>query len=154
MINNETPYRYYNGSASANTQYLAFTINTTEKSTSVSSDRSTNFLKVVVAYTSGSGASGKTLFATLHLCISAFNTGSPYHVFYPEGDVDAFIFPLGAGVNDSKYSDLKYPDDANYYNYFDIYFSVESGGNVGVNISTPNANGKLLVECTQIYFKI
>ena len=153
MTNNEIPYRYYNDSAVANNPYLAFTINTTEKSTTTTSDRSTNFLKVDVSYASGTTSTGKTLSATLHLCINAFNTGSPYHVFYPEGITDAFVFPIG-GSNNAKYSDLQYPDDGNYYNYFEIYFSIESSGNIGVNITTPNVNGKLLVECTQIFFKI
>lgn len=156
MVLNEIPFRYYNAGVSANTAYLVHTINTTEKSTSISSDRSTNFLKIDVTFISGTGASVKTLSATLHLCISAFNPGSTYFNYFPIGPLVDYEFPIGdsGGTKDQKYTDLKYPDEANFRNYFMISFSVESGADIGVYINTPNVNGKLLVETTQIFFKV
>lgn len=157
MENNEVPYRYYNNSASAGSSYLAHVINTTQAAAALSEDRSTNFLRVDVTFISGTGATGKTLSATLHICISSFNPGSTYFWFYPVGITTDYEFPIGTSPNhNEKYSDLKYPDEASYYNYFKIYFSVESGSNsnIGVNVTTPNVNGKLLVETTQIYFRV
>lgn len=152
MVHREIPYRYYNAGASANTSYLAHTLNTTAKSSVVSSDRSTNFLKVKVFYTSGSGTSMKTLYATLYLCITANNSASPALFYFPQGNTLDNEFPL-VGLNNDKYADLKYPDDVNYYDYFKISFGLQSGANIGVYIQTPNVNGRLMVETTQTYFE-
>lgn len=153
MVIREIPYRYYNSGASANTNYLVHTLNTTAKGGTTSSDRSTNFLKVKAFYTSGTGTSMKTLYATLYICITSNNGASPALFYFPEGNTLSNEFPL-VGTNNDKYADLKYPDEANYYNYFKISFSIQASANIGVYVNTPNQNGKLTVETTQIYFEL
>lgn len=147
MISSSTPY-LYSGSASAGVNVLLFAIDASTDTTA-NADKSTNFLKINVIYQDSTN--NKIAEAEIYLQVNIVNNA--LYDILPKGASSDYEFPVVNSGDYVKYADLKMPDLADYYNYFKIFITYESGGKIGVNLRCPNVNGTILAKVRHNIFE-